>query len=222
MFTLARPVGYCVTLVLQRQNGWNVTFFARQRMYKWRRYLNSFKIAGWIAVNTEAWPSRVAKGDLETPLCKFGNVKCKRMHFTREIWSNLVPRVSLSLSLCRAGRREPWERGWIWRWSGDFYFYYTHSPPPAVQGHGRGMTETISKLGKKISLKLWNSALKLIIYRDSIWLTFGFILSKTSCRMVTKHCFSTTLSECVVDKTDQSGLSRRLKYITCKRVTSYS
>ena len=151
MFTLARPVGYCVTLVPQRQNGWNVTFFARQRMYKWRRYLNSFKIAGWIAVNTEAWPSRVAKGDLETPLCKFGNVKCKRMHFTREIWSNLVPRVSLSLSLCRAGRREPWERGWIWRWSGDLYFYYTHSPPPAVQGHGRGMTETISKLGKKTS-----------------------------------------------------------------------
>lgn len=125
MFTLARPVGYCVTLVPQRQNGWNVTFFARQRTYKWRRYLNSFKIVGWIAVNTEAWPSRVAKGDLETPLCKFGSVKCKRMHFTRDIWS----------------------------WSGDFYFFYTHSPPAAVQWHGWGMTETISKLGKKISLR---------------------------------------------------------------------
>ena len=38
---------------------------------------------------------------------------------------------------------------------------------------------------------------------------------------ITKHCFSTTFSEYVVDK-NQSGLSRRLKYITCQRVTSYS
>lgn len=158
------------------------------------------------------------KVDLETPLCKFGCVKCKWWHFTREICS----------------------------WSCDFCFCYTHSPPAAVQGYGREMTETISKRRKKISLRkhessfemtIWSKqtmskccqkcsvgypALKLIIYRDSIWLTFGFISSKTSCRMVTKHCFSTTLSECVVDKTDQSGLSRRLKYITCKRVTSYS
>lgn len=58
-------------------------------------------------------------------LLKFSSVKCKRIHFSREIWS------------C----------------SGDFYFFYTHSPPAAVQGHDRGMTETISKPGKKISLR---------------------------------------------------------------------